>query len=382
MILSMCSPLTRSLCRNLIYAILLTIPCGTLGAAANVEQYFPELTGYSFEAIAEIADPQKQDRIGPFSRSVLNEYILLSYSRWRIRSENSLPHPPLELEVYEMQDAAGTFGIFSTWDTYSENHSKNRLKLSVDNHKHADSLCFWRGVYFFRLIHSSTTEANWREAQELAAALVEAIPLINLHPVTVVHLPQDGLIRESVRFYLGKSSFASNNHFPKELQTKIGFEKDVEIAFARYLPGNYSLFLLEYPTVALAADRSVQLQDAMESYFSPQGVYMKRVGVLIALFFGPEPEAQRVLEKVHYTPTIKWIYEKDIDPIPRHSRDEILTLLGVFERSMLMTVFLLSMTIGGGAGLGLIRYRIRQLYPPGSPKDGAIYLNLKSKIRN
>ncbi len=78
MILSMCSPLTRSLCRNLICTILLTGPCGTLGAEANVRQYFPELTGYNFEKLAEIADPQKQDRIGPFSRSVLNEYILLS----------------------------------------------------------------------------------------------------------------------------------------------------------------------------------------------------------------------------------------------------------------------------------------------------------------
>ncbi len=281
-----------------------------------------------------------------------------------------------------MQDAAGTFGIFSTWDTYSENSSKNRLQLSVDNHKHADSLCFWRGVYFFRLIHPPATEANWKEAQELASALVEAVPLVNVHPVTVVHLPQDGLIRESVRFYLGKSSFASNNQFPKQLRSEIGFEEEVEIAFARYLPGNYPLFLLGYPTVAMAADRSVELQDAMESYFSPQGVYMKRVGVLIALFFGPEPEAQRVLEKVHYTPAIKWIYEKDADPIPKIARDEILTLLGVFERSMLMTLFLLSTTIGGGAGLGLIRYRIRQHYPLLSARGEAIYLNLDSKVKS
>ena len=114
---------------------------------------------------------------------------------------------------------------------------------------------------------------------------------------------------------------------------------------------------------------------------------MQRGGVLVSLFFGPESKAKQVLEKVQYAPTIKWIYEKNVDPIPKTSREEILTFLGVFKRSMLMTLFLISITIGTGVGLGFIRHQIRSHRPPltpkvgfhSTPKDTTIYLNLNSK---
>lgn len=367
-------------CQSLAYTILLISLCQSLEAKTNIEHYWSHLKSYNFEKITETTEPQQQNQIGPFNQLVLDEYILLSHSRWKIHSKNDSHPSPLELEVYEMKDATGAFGIFSAWDTYSKNFSKGHIQLTVDNHKHVNSLCFWRGPYFFRLTTSPIPDINWKNIQKFAASLTKIISLANIHPVTVIHLPKEGLVKDSIRVYLGESSFASNSQFPKRLHSAIGFDEDVEITSAHYSPEDYPLFIFGYPTPALAATRSASLQNAMQSYFSPHGIYMKRVGVLVALFFGPELEAKRVLKKVQYTPTIKWIYEKDADPIPKTSREEILTFLGVFKRSMLMTLFLLSVTIGVGIGLGFIRYQIHLHHPPAALKDTTIYLNLNSKI--
>ena len=378
--------------QSLACIILLISLCQSLEAKANIEHYWLNLKGYNFEKITETTEPQQQNQIGPFSQSVLNEYILLSHSRWKIHSKNNPHQSSLELEVYEMKDSTGAFGIFSAWDVYSKSTSKGHLRLTVDNHKHTNSLCFWRGPYFFHLTNSSITNINWNDIKKFAASLIKIIPLANIHPVTVMHLPKEGLVKDSIRFYLGEASFASNSQFPKKLHSAIGFDEDVEITYAHYLPENYPLFIFGYPTPALAALRSASLQNSMQSYFSPHGIYMKRVGVLVALFFGTESKAKQVLEKVQYAPTIKWIYEKNTDPIPKTSREEILTFLGVFKRSILMTLFLISITIGTGIGLGFILYRIRSHRPPptpkagfhSNPKDTTIYLNLNSKtnVRN
>ena len=118
---------------------------------ANVENYWSDLKNYNFEKITKTTEPQQKKQIGPFSQLVLNEYILLSHSRWKIHSKNNSHQNPLELEVYEMKDTTGAFGIFSVWDTYSENYSKGHIQLTVDNHKHINSLCFWSNCAFYSI---------------------------------------------------------------------------------------------------------------------------------------------------------------------------------------------------------------------------------------
>lgn len=331
-------------------------------ANATIEQYFLQVSDYQFEKLTELSGTEGQAGIGPFSPALLDEYLLLSYSRWSVRSQGLSQPPSLELEIYEMQDAVGAFGMFSIWQSLLEEASQERLNLPVDNYYSGGSLTLWRGHYFLRFREPDPAQNSKQALRNFAHTLVEAIPLLNIHPVTLIHLPKEGLIHKSIRFYLGKSAFALNPHFPEGLSAQLGFEKDIEVTFGQYAPNGHSLFLIGYPTPALAVDYFVKLQNALQTYFSPEGVYMKRAGVMISIFFGPEPRARQILDKVHYIPTIKWLYQKDLDP--EALRGEVIsTFLGVLRGTLFMILLFVSLTICTGITAGVARYEILRRFP-------------------
>ena len=364
------------LCRSLFVVLLFafSIPSATR-AQVPVDQYFPLIEDYQFEKLTEISSTENQAGIGPFSRVILDEYLLLSYSRWAVQSESALQSPPLELEIYEMKDTLGAFGMFSIWPSLSEEAPWERLNLSVDNYSSAHGLIFWRGAYFFYLSDPHPSTSSNPSLSDLAHALVDAIPQLNLHPVTVIHLPKKGLIRKSIRFYLGKSSFALNGDFPKALASEIGFDKQIEVTVARYAEDGHELFLVGYPTASLAADHFVRLQNAMQGYFSTEGVYMKRSGLIVSIFFGPEDRAREILAKIHYLPTITWLYQKDSDAA-QITRANITLFLGFLKQTSVFIVVFVSLSIGLGVTAGFARFGILKRFPQLLKKGDPIQLKL------
>lgn len=344
-------------------------------AQAPVNQYLSLIEGYQFEKLTEISTPETQAGIGPFSRVILDDYILLSYSRWAVQPEAALQSPPLQLEIYEMKDALGAFGVFSIWPSLLEEVSLKRLNLSVDNYSSVHGLIFWRGAYFFHLSAPDTSSHSKPSLLDLARVLVDAIPQLNLHPVTVIHLPKEGLIRESIRFYLGESSFALNEDFPEALAAEIGFDKQIEVTLARYTDDGHELFLVGYPTAALAEYHFVRLQNALQGYFSTEGVYMKRSGIIVSIFFGPEARAQELLPKIHYLPTITWLYQKDPDPA-EVTRSNITLFFGFLKQTSAFIAVFISLSLGLGVTAGFARLGILKRFPQILQKGVPIQLKL------
>jgi hypothetical protein len=329
-------------------------------AQGTIQQYFDLLEGYQLENLAE-SSTLEEDFDSPFSPEVIDDFILFHYSRWAVRAADPTSQALLELEIYQMQDPQGAFGVFSNWNHRSSDRLPLRLNLSVDNYYFNGSLTFWRGNYFIHLKAAARAPVN-QDAQEMfARTLIDVLPLLNLHPLTVIHLPHENLVQDSIRFYLGEASFALDTHFPPDLILPLGFEHHIEVTSARYSPGDHPLYLVGYPTPSLAAEHSAKLQNAMESYFSPEGVYMRRSGVIISIFFGPESEAQDILSKVQYAPTIQWIYQKDKDPEKLIS-ETMIFLESVGQTLSLILVFL-PMVLILGFGAGLLRYGLFQRFP-------------------
>ena len=364
------------LCRSLfpILLFILSIPSDTL-AQTTVDQYFPQVDDFRFEKLTEISATEKQVAIGPFSSIILDEYILLSYSRWSVRPEAAPQSPPLELEIYEMKDTLGAFGMFSIWPSLLEEAPQERLTLSVDNYSSVHGLIFWRGNYFFHLSEPNPRTSPNPSLFDPAQGLIEAMPLLNLHPVTVIHLPKEGLIRESIRFYLGESSFALNDDFPEALAAEIGFDKQIEVTLARYTEHGPELFLVGYPTASLAADHFVRLQKALQGYFSIEGVYMKRTGPIVSIFFGPEAMAREILAKIHYLPTIKWLYQKDPEPA-EITRTAITLFLGFLRETFIIIGVFASLSLVLGVTAGFARVGILRRFPQILKKGDPIQLKL------
>ena len=362
--------------RSFLFTVLLALlTLSSALAEATIQQYLLQVSDYQFENLSELSPSEEQAGIGPFSGTLLEEYILLSYSRWAVRPEGTSELPSLEVEIYEMKDALGAFGMFSIWQSLLKEAPQERLQLSVDNYYSDQSLVLWRGRYFLHISEPEPGESSRQTLGHLAQTLVEAIPLLNLHPGTVLHLPKEGLIRESVRFYLGESALALNRHLPEGLGAQMGFEKDIEVAFAQYTPNGHALFLVGYPTTALAADYLVKLQNAMQDYFSSQGVYMKRAGLMISIFFGPEPRAREILAKIHYIPTITWIYQKELDP-EIVMRDIISSFMGTVRAILIMILLFISLTVSLGITAGLARHEVLRRYPKLFKKGEIVLLKL------
>ena len=120
-------------------------------AQVPVNQYLSLIEDYQFEKLTEISTPEEQVGIGPFSREILGDYILLSYSRWAVQPEADLQSPPLQLDIYEMKDTLGAFGMFSIWPSLLEEVSLKRLNLSVDNYSSDPWAHFLAGRLFLSL---------------------------------------------------------------------------------------------------------------------------------------------------------------------------------------------------------------------------------------
>jgi hypothetical protein len=364
--------LARSLFVVLLFAFSIT-PAAR--AQVPVNQYLSLIEDYQFEKLTEISTLEEQVGIGPFSRVILDDYILLSYSRWAVQPEADLQSPPLQLDIYEMKDTLGAFGMFSIWPSLLEEVSLKRLNLSVDNYSSVHGLIFWRGAYFFHLSDPDPGTNSNPSLFELAHTLVDAIPQLNVHPVTVIHLPKKGLIRESIRFYLGKSSFALNEDFPQALAAEIGFDKQIEVTLARYTDDGHELFLVGYPTAALAEHHFVRLQNALQDYFSTEGVYMKRSGIIVSIFFGPEARAQEILPKIHYLPTITWLYQKDPD-LAEITRSNVTLFLGFLRQTSAFIAAFVFLSLGLGVTAGFARFGILKRFPQLLKKGDPIQLKL------
>ncbi len=88
---------------------------------------------------------------------------------------------------------------------------------------------------------------------------------------------------------------------------------------------------------------------------------MRRSGVIVSIFFGPESEARETLTRIQYAPTIKWIYQKEQDP--EELVRQTMTFLDSVRRTLVVILVFLPVVLGTGLVAGLIRYRLLQSFP-------------------
>ncbi len=346
------------------------------GAESNLQDYLGQIGDYQFVKQAEM-QPQEAP-LTPLSQAVWEDCGLVSASVWSIRSSQE---GPFELTAYHLRHSAGAFSAYTLWKETAGTPSSQLAQLRVETFLQGRELLFWKG-HLLLLLTGPTASMNTREGLlPLARRLVDAIPLASVHPLTVVHLPRSQLMRQSVTFYLGGASLSTNPHFPAPLDPHVGFDDQAEVAFAHYAEKGYPLFLLGYPTPTLAADYFARLQHQMEDFQSPEGVYMKRSGVLVSLFVGPEEAAFRVLEEVQYAPTVKWMHEKEMDlEALQRERDQVLTYLDLLRQSVLGTASFILLALGAGALTGLLRYGFVNRYKPRRRRqDGMIRLEISDR---
>ncbi len=321
---------------------------GFVQAEPSVAEYLEALPDQSFRLTREAATTAEAAEEGPFDATILQEAQLISRSTWS--------SGPVRMEVFETVSSAGAYSLFQWRTVQTAEQPGSSMPLAVGNRWLSREGFFWRGPYFFQL--SGNRQALSAELfQDLVKRLVNAIEIDNLLPVTVSHLPENIAVPQSLRFYLGSGTLSGNTQFPKALLPEINRAKEIEVAYVRVGEEGDGLFLIGYPTVALAQESFIRLQQRMEDVFSPQGYYMKRTGVLVCLYSGPEPRAAAVLSGIAYKPTIQWLRDR------RSTPRETLTFFGLVTQAILGTGAFIILLLGAGVAVGLVRYEVIRRFP-------------------
>lgn len=333
---------------------------------ASIQRNFAELEGYNPALREEISSFESLPSVGLFETPILKEAGLLSYSSWSLSSRN------LSLTVYELEDSSGAFSLFTLYPDRAGQIPLRSLELPVGNFLAPSQGAFWRGNYFF-LVSPSQGNLNEKVFRQVVNDFVDAVRLENLLPVSVTHLPEVNLEEASLRFYLGARALELNEDFPEPLLEQVGFTDRIEIAFGRYSPGDDALFVVGYPTPDLAEEYFFELQNELQGYFSDQGIFMKRSGVLIGIFIGPEVRAVPVLTALEYSPSIKWLYEEN----RRADTSEVQTFFGLLTQTILGIGFFLVAILGAGFVAGLARYGFISRFPSLTRRKEMVRLDLE-----
>lgn len=316
----------------------------------SIQRYFTGADLGEFILEEEINRLPGSEKVKGISVAVLEEAVFRTYSRWQIREEGTVTY---RLEVFELLDPPGAFQLFSLWPRFSGQDTGQWIRSPIDIRLGQNEITFWKGNFFMRLL----PEGN-RNGLPLIEELNELIKTEVVHPVTTEYLPDLDRIPDSEKFYLGSASLRYNERFPEPLLSQIGFEDEIEISYAAYEPDDSALFIVGYPTPALADEYFIEMQNELTDFFSSEGVFIKRSGIMVALFIGPEEAAINVLSEVRYDPTIRWIDEKE-QTLP----EEYLTFFGLLTQTFFGIAVFILITLGAGLVVGLARYEFIQLFP-------------------
>ena len=338
-------------------------------AAPSIQRFFAQFSDHQFVMLEEITRLDEGSKIGPFGKELLEESTFRSYSRWQVERAQNVGY---RLEVFDLLDTYGAFSLFTLWPRFQKQNDWKALQIQTGNKYRPGEGVFWRGNYLLRVTANPGRTLTAGDFSEIVTVFCESTPLENIYPVSISHLPPEGLVSSSVEFYLGSSSLALNERFPEPLLKEIGFVDRIEIAFGRYGSDDSCLFLIGYPTPALADQYFIRLQEGLHAFFSSEGIYMKRAGVLIALLVGPEASAQRILLQVEYSPAVKWLYVKESDTYTR----EVISFLGLLTKTILGTGVFILLIVGAGLVAGLTRYAVLRRFPRLKRHKDMVRLNL------
>jgi hypothetical protein len=356
--------------RTLLLTLIASISfCTAALGQPDFAQFIPSNEGFKFTLQKEVTNSGQAAENLPITPAVLDEAGFQSLSLWNVDGEG---FNSLTLEVVETADSVGTYELFNLLRARSADSGGRSLSLPVGNRVSGNEGLFWKGKFLFH-VHTSADSIPEQPFVRLVTSLAESIPMENLLPVSISHLPGEGLVNDSVRFYLGAASLKENERFPEPLLKEIGLADRIEIAYGRYEPGGDALFVIGYPTVALARDYLERMQNSLQAFFSKEGIYMKRSGILIGLFVGPEDRAVKVLSQLNYAPSVQWVQDEK----PKDQRQETITFLGLVTKAILGTGTLILIIIGVGIVAGFIRYSIVRRNPVLLRRDDMIRLNLE-----
>ncbi|PYT25421.1 MAG: hypothetical protein DMG57_25295 [Acidobacteria bacterium] len=194
--------------------------------------------------------------------------------------------------AYRLQDSTGAYAAFE-WQRPADAIPTKLGKLTA---KTPDGLLMAHGNYLliFKGRQPQVTEID---------ALYQTLPELDSSPLPTLsgYLPEDHLVANSERYVTGPVGLERFDSGVPPASAAFHLGAEAQLGVFRAAGGNMTLAVFSYPTPQIARERLVDFQRI-------SGAMVKRTGPLLAVILAPRDsnEAERLLGKVRYEPTITW----------------------------------------------------------------------------
>jgi hypothetical protein len=278
---------------------------------------------------------------------VIREYGFVSAERREYAKQDSR----LAVALWKMQDATGSFGLFTFYRQPNMRAGAGEDLLAVG----PDLLLFQRGPY---LLEARGATLSLEDVPALVASIPASRGRENLLPPLPAYLPEEGLVPYSQKFILGSAALGRLQE--RVPPSAIGFEAGAEGLLAEYdVGGNrMRLLLVSYPTPQFASRKLRSLRDlpAVRRDEDSGRMAVRRMGSLVA-FSLDAPEraaAEQLLGRIRYEMNVSW---NEYVPTERDNFAKmILTVFG-------LAGFLLLFAFVAGLAFGGVRVLVKRFIP-------------------
>jgi hypothetical protein len=181
----------------------------------------------------------------------------------------------ITVEVYDMGTSADAFGLYSM-----KREPKSRI-IRLDNRAALgySDLVFWKDRYTFIIFSEGEKRASTASLLAFAKAFGAQVPRRGRLPDLLRHLPREGYVENSVKFFHGKSALDTVKFLPQDV---FGLRALPDVAVAMYNRPRGSAMVIRYPTAKAAAE-AVQ---ACRRTPTAKGILVVRQGRLLGAVWG------------------------------------------------------------------------------------------------
>ena len=254
------------------------------------------------------------------------------------------------VSAIEFADATGAYSAFTLLRTPDMRPCARGNSLGVDCAVGAGKLLFWQGDTLVSIAPSGLKPVAALSFNELAGMLPKPTGSKGAHPLLPTRLPQDGLLKESLRYAVGPLTYAADGGTLPA--AAIDFQKSPELLTARYSgrSGRGVLTTIFYPTPTIAGDRMRAIEKAL-SEESPSGkAKVARSGPIVAVATGfSEKEAEKLVSGVKYEADVTWNKpEGYMEQFKVSNAASVMVQIMIFVLVMVGAAAVLGVVFGGG----------------------------------
>jgi hypothetical protein len=166
-------------------------------------------------------------------------YLMYDFRRVVVFHLTRASQPQITIEVFDMGSSGDAFGIFS--------HAREGEEEGIGqgSEYRGGVLCFWKGKFFVCVFSEGETPEAEKAVAELAARIAEKITITGARPELIDHLPDQGLVENSVRYFHKHTSLNYHYFVASENILKLGMH--TQAVMARYEPASSYLLCVSYP---------------------------------------------------------------------------------------------------------------------------------------